>query len=54
METYKQTKNNDGSPSRFVLRQSDGALIDASTHQAYLKWLEAGNTPEPADEPADV
>ena len=41
-----------------ILRTADNAFIPpdpANTdYQAYLAWLEAGNTPEPAPEPEPV
>lgn len=46
---YKLTKENNG-----VFRLSDNAYIPNSEqntdYQAYLKWLEEGNTVLPADE----
>ena len=37
-----------------ITRLSDGTSIpldpDNTDYQAYLKWLEEGNTPEPANE----
>jgi hypothetical protein len=51
---YKQLKNLDGTiRSDVIFRTSDNSFIPfdpANTdYQAYLKWLELGNTPEPAD-----
>jgi len=52
MLTYK-LQNKDGL-TISVLR-SDGWCIpinpDNTDYQAYLKWLEEGNTPLPADDP---
>lgn len=46
---YKQTKLNNG-----IIRISDNAFIpfdpDNRDYQAYLKWLDEGNEPLPADE----
>ena len=42
--------------SNTVIRLSDGAAIpfvnDNTDYQAYLKWVEAGNSPLPAEEQA--
>ena len=43
-----------GQSSPFILRMFDNAYIpinESNTdYQAYLEWVAAGNTPEPADE----
>jgi hypothetical protein len=53
---YKLQPNNimTGEPAKIVKRLEDNAYIpfdpDNTDYQAYLRWLEAGNTPEPAEE----
>jgi hypothetical protein len=51
---YKQYKNPDGSTNEYaIIRTTDNVCIPFETansdYQAYLKWLELGNTPEPSD-----
>ena len=51
---YKLLSNSYGVESLTVLRLSDNATIpicdDNTDYQTYLKWVEEGNTPLPADE----
>jgi len=51
---YKLHLNQKTNQACMVQRLSDNAFIpfdpDNTDYQAYLKWLEEGNTPEPADE----
>jgi hypothetical protein len=51
---YKLQPDNMGVKASCVLRIADNAFIpfdpDNTDYQAYLKWLEEGNTPLPADE----
>ena len=57
MKTYKLVNNLAGEPSA-VFGEESGVMFcipfdPANTdYQEYLKWLEEGNTPLPADEPA--
>jgi hypothetical protein len=55
---YQQLKKQnmdgtDGGIANVILRLSDNAFIpfdpDNTDYQAYLKWLEEGNTPLPAE-----
>ena len=52
---YKLYKNSFGADN--VMRFNDDGSVtsfqtspDSSDYQAYLKWLEEGNVPEPADD----
>jgi hypothetical protein len=51
---YKQCINYDGTIAPCIIRLSDNFVIpfalDNTDYQAYLKWLDEGNTPLPADE----
>ena len=51
---YKLIKPYFGTEPQVVVRTSDGASIpfdpDNTDYQAYLRWLEEGNTPLPAEE----
>ena len=55
---YQELTNNliTGQPAQCIKRIADNAFIPfdpANTdYQAYLAWLEEGNEPLPADEPA--
>jgi hypothetical protein len=50
---YKLLKDRFGNEAPCILRVADNTCIPfdpANTdYQAYLKWLDAGNTPLPAD-----
>ena len=54
MYTYKLLPPYQDKPSKNILRLPDNAYIPfdpANTdYQQYLKWLDEGNTPEPAEE----
>jgi hypothetical protein len=58
MITYKLNKGFDGGVTGSVNRyDSESTLVlsipfapDNTDYQEYLKWVEAGNEPEPADE----
>ena len=53
MENYKLGSKDFNGNLAGIIRLSDNACIplapDNTDYQAYLKWLEEGNTPEQAD-----
>jgi hypothetical protein len=57
MINYQLTKEYPNSEPNGVIKTNDGVFVmwipfnpDNTDYAAYLKWLEAGNTPQPADE----
>jgi hypothetical protein len=55
---YKLIKNVITGQTKVIERLSDNAFIpmdESNTdYQAYLKWLDEGNTPQPADSSQDL
>ena len=54
---YKQIRNIEGSINEAAVQNTNTTSFipfdpDNKDYQAYLKWLEEGNEPLPADEPA--
>jgi hypothetical protein len=56
MAIYKLNQHStESEPSSVTLNEGDGLFIcipfdpDNTDYQTYLKWVEAGNTPEAAD-----
>ena len=52
MTTYKLLLNDEKKASAVLRDGKDSVPFDPANtdYQAYLKWLEEGNTPEPAEE----
>lgn len=53
MTTYKLIKNPDNGQISAVLRDGSDSIpfaLDNTDYQAYLKWVEEGGVPLPADE----
>ena len=50
--TYKHTRDLEGNTGEYFLRKEDNAFIPVDPenidYQEFKKWLDAGNTPDPA------
>ena len=53
MTTYKIIKDSQGVDSCILRDGKDSIPFDPNNtdYQEFLRWCEAGNTPEPADQP---
>jgi len=54
MNTYKIFNDSNGQPTSVLRNGNTSIPFDPANtdYQAYLKWLEEGNTPEAADDQA--